>query len=96
MLSPLHDTVRGVRSRNNVEGLPDLDRLKASELKAKKDHRQALNRWNDFVFGAEYKQKAAVLCAQSREYVNVALTACIAYSRLLGKSVDFVANSIFP
>lgn len=43
------------------------DSLKASEFKSKKDQRKALNRWNDFVLGPEYKRKAAMLCPQSRE-----------------------------
>jgi len=42
-------------------------RLKASEFKAKKDQRQPVNRFNDFVLGAEYRQQAARLCPQSRE-----------------------------
>lgn len=44
--------------------------LKASEFKPKRGQRQAVNRWNDFLLGPEYKRKAAMLCPQTREYVQ--------------------------
>ncbi|OCT54209.1 arginine-tRNA-protein transferase [Cladophialophora carrionii] len=65
MLSPLH----------NPWTRADDGRLKASEFKPKKDQRQAINRWNDFVLGPEYKRKAATLCPQTREQVGPPLLA---------------------
>lgn len=44
-------------------------RLKASDFKAKKDQRKPINRLNQYLLGAEYKQKAAMLCPQTREQV---------------------------
>ncbi|KIW63300.1 hypothetical protein, variant 1 [Phialophora macrospora] len=67
---------RGWRRSGSLYYKPDLlrsccphytIRLKASEFKPKKDQRQAINRWNDFVLGPEYKRKAAMLCPQTRE-----------------------------
>ncbi|EXJ54158.1 hypothetical protein A1O7_09495 [Cladophialophora yegresii CBS 114405] len=72
---------RGWRRSGSLYYKPDLlrsccphytIRLKASEFKPKKDQRQAINRWNDFVLGPEYKRKAATLCPQTREQVETA------------------------
>jgi hypothetical protein len=48
----------------------NLSRLDAHGFKAKKEQRQAINRWNNFVLGQEYVRKAARLCPRSREYVS--------------------------
>ncbi|KIW26049.1 uncharacterized protein PV07_09178 [Cladophialophora immunda] len=67
---------RGWRRSGSLYYKPDLlrsccphytIRLKASEFHPGKDQRRAINRWNDYVLGPEYKRKAAMLCPQSRE-----------------------------
>ncbi|KAI1612894.1 arginine-tRNA-protein transferase [Exophiala viscosa] len=67
---------RGWRRSGTLYYKPDLPRsccphytirLKASEFRSKKDQRQPLNRWNDFVLGPEYRRQAAILCPRSRE-----------------------------
>ncbi|ETI19620.1 hypothetical protein G647_09454 [Cladophialophora carrionii CBS 160.54] len=90
---------RGWRRSGSLYYKPDLlrsccphytIRLKASEFKPKKDQRQAINRWNDFVLGPEYKRKAATLCPQTREQVGAPFLAlasadfCREKSRLRG------------
>ena len=42
-------------------------RLEASEFKARRDQRKAINSWNKFVLGPEYIRKAARLCPKTRE-----------------------------
>lgn len=42
-------------------------RLKASEFRAKKEQRSAINKLNNHVIGPEFKRKAAMLCPQPRE-----------------------------
>ncbi|KIW94850.1 uncharacterized protein Z519_04828 [Cladophialophora bantiana CBS 173.52] len=70
---------RGWRRSGSLYYKPDLLRsccphytlrLKASDFQARKDQRRAINRWNDFVLGPEYRRKAAMLCPQSREQVG--------------------------
>jgi len=46
-------------------------RLEASDFKARRDQRKAINRWNKFVLGPEYIRKAARLCPKTRQYVSV-------------------------
>ncbi|KIW14056.1 hypothetical protein PV08_06837 [Exophiala spinifera] len=67
---------RGWRRSGTLYYKPDLVRsccphytirLKASEYKPVKDHRQAINRFNAFILGPEYKRQAARLCPQNRE-----------------------------
>ncbi|KIW41779.1 hypothetical protein, variant 2 [Exophiala oligosperma] len=67
---------RGWRRSGSLYYKPDLlrsccphytIRLKASECRPKKDQRQAMNRFNAFVLGPEYKRQAARLCPQDRE-----------------------------
>ncbi|EXJ82632.1 arginine-tRNA-protein transferase [Capronia epimyces CBS 606.96] len=41
--------------------------LKAADFKPGRESRRAINKWNDFVIGLEYKRKAAMLCPRSRE-----------------------------
>ena len=66
---------RGWRRSGTTYYKPDLRRsccphytirLKAADLRAKKEQRSAINKLNDFILGADYKHKAAVLCPQSR------------------------------
>ncbi|KAH8699297.1 arginine-tRNA-protein transferase 1 [Talaromyces proteolyticus] len=42
-------------------------RLEASEFKARRDQRKAINRWNKYVLGQEYIQKVAMLAPKSRD-----------------------------
>ena len=42
-------------------------RLEATEFKARRDQRKAINSWNKFVLGPEYIRKAARLCPKTRE-----------------------------
>jgi arginyl-tRNA--protein-N-Asp/Glu arginylyltransferase len=67
---------RGWRRSGHTYYKPDLTRsccphytirLDAGKFKASKSQRQAMNRWNGHVLGAEYLSKAAKLCPRSRE-----------------------------
>nr|WAW84735.1 hypothetical protein [Knufia petricola] len=67
---------RGWRRSGTTYYKPDLPRsccphytirLRASDFKAKKEHRSAINKLNDYVVGPEYKRKAAMLCPQPRD-----------------------------
>ncbi|EHY60329.1 Arginyl-tRNA--protein transferase 1 [Exophiala dermatitidis] len=67
---------RGWRRSGSLYYKPDLVhsccphytiRLKAADYKPLREQRRAINRWNDFVIGPEYKRKVAMLCPQSRE-----------------------------
>lgn len=67
---------RGWRRSGTTYYKPDLPRsccphytirLKAADYKAKKEHRSAINKLNDYVLGPEYKRKAATLSPQPRE-----------------------------
>ena len=67
---------RGWRRSGTTYYKPDLPRsccphytirLKATDFRAKKEQRSAINRLNDFVIGSDYKRKAAMLCPQSRD-----------------------------
>jgi arginyl-tRNA---protein transferase len=67
---------RGWRRSGHTYYKPDLTRsccphytirLDAGMFKASKSQRQALNRWNRYVLGAEYISKVGKLCPRSRE-----------------------------
>lgn len=67
---------RGWRRSGTTYYKPDLPRsccphytirLKASEFKAKKEQRSAINKLNDYVLGPDYERKAAMLCPQPRD-----------------------------
>ena len=71
-----HYTIRYSKQMLNGDlfgSISDIGRLNAAEFKAKKDQRQSVNRWNDFIIGSEYKRKAAMLCPQTREHARLAL-----------------------
>lgn len=67
---------RGWRRSGTTYYKPDLPRsccphytirAKAADFKAKKQHRSAVNKLNNYVIGPEYKYKAGLLCPQSRQ-----------------------------
>ena len=67
---------RGWRRSGSTYYKPDLTRsccphytirLEADKFKAGRNQRKALNRWNRYISGIEYKTKAAKLCPRSRD-----------------------------
>ncbi|OJJ80600.1 arginyltransferase [Aspergillus glaucus CBS 516.65] len=67
---------RGWRRSGTLYYKPNLERsccphytirLEASEFKARRDQRKAINHWNKFVLGPEYLRKAARLCPKTRQ-----------------------------
>ena len=75
-------------------GTDKVPRLDANSFKPRKDQRKAINRWNNYVLGIEFKRKAAREYPKTRQSVYSShITSCSLWPKALPASVaDMLAE----